>query len=121
MNEDDYDERIGKGRLSSARGLVIRHVGGSVVGMAGSLIVNLTFRPKSIISIKNLYFITYGPHNQYVLIDMSLTFIFRQGLPGKRLNKRPQIPPVPRALARGTGGLIIGNFIDFALEVPGKK
>ena len=39
-----------------------------------------------------------GPHYQYVLIDMSLTFIFRQGLPGKCLKKRPQIhSPVTRA------------------------
>ena len=42
---------------------------------------------------------------------MSLTFIFRQGLPGKCLGKRPIInPPIPRASA-WDGGLDLGPFI----------
>ena len=35
-----------------------------------------------IIHIKSRFYYINGPHNQYVRIDMSLTFIFRQGLPG---------------------------------------
>ena len=41
---------------------------------------------------------------------MSLTFIFRQGLPGKCLGKRPIInPPIPRTSA-WDGGLDLGPF-----------
>ena len=53
-----------------------------------------------LILIKSRFYYINGPHNQYVLIDMSLTFIFRQGLPGKRLFNRPVINhPITRASA----------------------
>ncbi len=53
-----------------------------------------------------------GSPNQYVLIDMSLSFIFRQGLPGKCLGKMPIINPPwnPSLLAPSTPtGLLTNN------------
>ncbi len=50
----------------------------------------------------SIFYYMNGPHNQYILIDMSPTFVFRQGRPGKRLFNRPVInPPTPRAWVRG--------------------
>ena len=40
------------------------------------------------------------------LVDTSCTFIFRQGIPGKCLGKRPIINPPIHAQARGMGGWI---------------
>ena len=63
-----------------------------------------------IIIIKSRFYYINGPHNQYVLIDTSRTFIFRQGLPGKCLGKRPIIKhPIPRASAWDGGDL--GSFL----------
>ena len=42
---------------------------------------------------------------------MSLTFIFRQGLPGKCLGKRPIINPPISSASAWDGGLDLGAFV----------
>ncbi len=71
---------------------------------------------------KSILYYVNGPHKQYVRLDMSLTFIFRQGLPGKCLGKRPIINPlIPRASA-WDGGLNFGAFLKtFAWKSPTKN
>ena len=57
------------------------------------------------------FFLTNGPHNQYVLIDMTGTIIFRQGLPGKCLYKsveKHRDPPPARYRQFST--LLQGQF-----------
>ena len=63
------------------------------------------------ILIKSIFFPTNGPHNQYVLIDTSRTFSFRQGLPGKCLGKRPIFNPLIRRASAWDEGLDLGPFL----------
>ena len=73
-------------------------------------VISLEFHWIPLISLdfplKLIFVYINGPHNQYIWIDMSLTFVFRQGLPSKSLFNRPVInPPNPHAQARGGGGV----------------
>ncbi len=65
----------------------------------------------SVYVIKSIFYYIKGPHNQYVLVDMSLTFIFRRGLPGKCLGKRPRITTLHPTRKRVGWGFGFGAFV----------
>ena len=60
---------------------------------------------------KSAFYYINGPRNQSVLIDMSLTFIFSQGLPGKCLGKRPIILPAITRASPCDESLDFGPFL----------
>ncbi len=54
-----------------------------------------------------IYYIN-GPHNKYVQIDMSLTFILVRDFQANVFITGPSSMPIPHAVARGGWSLVAG-------------